>query len=302
MSTIAALEKEIKMQIGFLERFVPQRALPISKQKKVIFCGTGDSFASAQLAEVFSQFRARAHDPLDLIKNRRMLQEHDLYLVSISGNTGSNIRLGKLAKRTVAITANGASKLARACKKVILLKFDSTGILTAGSISFLASALACLSLVSRYKIRNISGIYRAAKCAARKISLGSKIYVLGNLQTMPIAMFCAAKLYETVGADAHYERIEQFLHMGLFSARKGDTVILFDAKNPYNEKLSKTLKNYGLVTKRPCAKTRNLQEQILFFIFVSELIALYAAKKKNKKDCFFIEEKRLRNASSSMIY
>ena len=302
MSTVAALEKEIKMQLDFLKRFVPQRTLSISKQKKAIFCGTGDSFASAQLAEAFSQFRAKAHDPLDLVKNRKMLSGHDLYLVSISGNTISNIRLGKLAKRTVAITANGNSKLARTCKKMILLKFDSTGIQTAGSISFLASALACLSLVSRYEIRNVYGIYHAAKNAAKKISLGGKIYVLGNLQTMPIAMFCAAKLYETIGADAHYVRIEQFSHMELFSARKGDTVILFDTKNPYNVKLSKTLKNYGLVTNRPDPKTRNLQEQILFFIFVSELIALYAAKKKGKKDCFFVEEKRLRNASSSMIY
>ncbi|MGI0102347.1 MAG: sugar isomerase [Nitrosotalea sp.] len=302
MSTVDALEKEINMQLDFLEQFVPQKILPVSKQKKAIFCGTGDSFASAQLAEVFSQFQAKAHDPLDLIQNRKMLQGHDLYLVSISGNTVSNIRLGKLVKRTIAITANGSSKLARACKKTILLKFDSTGITTSGSISFLASALACMSLVSRYEIRNISGIYRAAKSAAKKISLGGKIYLLGNLHTMPIAMFCAAKLYETVGADAHYERVEQFSHMELFSARKEDTVILFDVKNPYNEKLLKTLKNYGLVTKRPDPKTRNLQEQILFFIFVSELIALYAAKKKNKKDCFFIEEKRLRNASSSMIY
>jgi len=302
MSTVAALEKEIKMQLDFLKRFVPQRTMSISKQKKAIFCGTGDSFASAQLAEAFSQFRAKAHDPLDLVKNRKMLSGHDLYLVSISGNTISNIRLGRLGTRTVAITANGNSKLARACKKVILLKFDSTGIQTAGSISFLASALACLSLVSRYEIRNVSGIYRAATNAAKKISLGGKIYVLGNLQTMPIAMFCAAKLYETIGADAHYSRIEQFSHMELFSARKGDTVILLDTKNPYNEKLSKTLQNYGLVTNRPDPKTRNLQEQILFFIFVSELIALYAAKKKGKKDCFFVEEKRLRNASSSMIY
>ncbi|MGB9002920.1 MAG: sugar isomerase, partial [Nitrosotalea sp.] len=183
MSTVAALEKEIKMQLDFLEQFVPQKRLPVSKQKKAIFCGTGDSFASAQLAEVFSQFRAKAHDPLDLIKNRRMLQGRDLYLVSVSGNTVSNIRLGKLAKRTVAITTNGSSKLARACKRIILLKFDSTSIQTSGSISFLASALACLSLVSRYEIRNVSGIYRAAKSAARRISLGGKIYVLGSLYT-----------------------------------------------------------------------------------------------------------------------
>jgi len=81
MSTIIAFEKEIGMQLKFLENFLPQRQLSHAKQEKAIFCGTGDSFAAAQLAEVFSDFRARAHDPLDLIKNKKLLTGHDLYLI-----------------------------------------------------------------------------------------------------------------------------------------------------------------------------------------------------------------------------
>ena len=65
MSTIAAFEKEIKLQVSFVQDFVSQKQLSISTQSKAIFCGTGDSFVSAQLAEVFSDFRARALDPLD---------------------------------------------------------------------------------------------------------------------------------------------------------------------------------------------------------------------------------------------
>ena len=44
-------------------------------------------------------------------------------------------------------------------------------------------------------------------------------------------MYCAAKFYEILGYDAHYSRIEQFSHMELFSAKKGDTVIIFEEKN-----------------------------------------------------------------------
>jgi fructoselysine-6-P-deglycase FrlB-like protein len=302
MDTVIAFEKEIEMQLDFLQKFVPQSRLLTKLQTNSIFCGTGDSFVSSLLAQVFSEFKVRVYDPLDLIKNKKILDGCDLYLVSVSGNTVSNIKLAKTYKRTVAITANPNSKLAKACKRHIFLRFDSTGIQTSGSISFLASALTCISLVSRYQIKNTSRIYLRAVKAAKNISLGNKVYLLGNLLTMPIAMFCASKLYEVLGTNAYYERIEQFSHATLFSARRGDTVLLFESRNSHNDKLLKILKGYGLCARRIEPQTKNPQEQILFFIFFSELIALNAAKKKRKKNCFFIEEKRLRRVSSSMIY
>lgn len=302
MDTIDAFEKEIAMQLDFAKEFLPPERLSEKRLEKAIFCGTGDSFASAQLAEIFSNFKARAYDPLDLLKNRQLFDGRDIYLISISGNTQSNIDLAKLAKRTVAITADGQSRLGRACRDRILLNFPSAGIQTAGSISFLASALTCISLVSTYGISDIPRIYQDAVKSAKGIALGNKTYILGNMHTMPVAMFCAAKLNEVLGIDAHYERIEQFSHMSLFSAKKGDSVILFEPKNTHNQRLLNNLKRYGIRTIRLEPKRLKLQEQILFFIFASELIALYAAKKKRKKDCFFIEENELRNVSSSMIY
>jgi len=115
-------------------------------------------------------------------------------------------------------------------------------------------------------------------------------------------MFCAAKIYEVLGIDAHYERIEQFSHTGLFSCNKGDTIIIFEEENFHNKKLVKYLKGCDLKTTRVDTPSENVLDKILFFIFVSELIALYCAKKKKKKECFFAEAKQLRNASSSMIY
>ncbi len=302
MSTIAAFEKEIAMQLDFLKRFVPQKQLSGIQQRKAIFCGTGDSFASALLAEVFSNFQARAHDPLDLVKNMKLVKGGDLYVVSISGNTISNIRLAKRSKKTTAITANPQSRLAEACNKILPLKFRSTGIVTSGSISFLASALTCVSLVSRCKIHNPSKLYGKAQEVAKKVNLHGSVYVLGNLHTYPIAMFCAAKLYEVLGTNAHYERIEQFSHMGLFSCHSGDTVIIFEDENLYNKKLIKHLKDCGLRTIRISIPSKNILEKVLFLIFVSELIALYLAKRKKMKKCYFIQAKKLRNASSAMIY
>src|SRR3990170_398285 len=302
MSTIAAFEKEIKLQPSFVQNFVSQKQLAIPTQEKTIFCGTGDSFVSAQLAEVFSDFSACALDPLDLLKNKKLVKNKNLYLISISGNTISNIKLAKVSKNTTAITANPQSRLAGACKKLILLDYPNSGIFTAGSISFLASALTCISLVSKVKIRNALRLYDNAETQSAKVKLKGKIFLLGNIHTFPVAMFGAAKLYEVGGLDAHYERIEQFSHTGMFSAKRGDTVVILEEKNKYNSKLASSLKNYGLHVVQLQPNTKNIQETVLFFIFVSEIIALYHAKKKNQKDCFFVTAKKLREASSSMIY
>lgn len=302
MSTIVAFEKEIKLQVRFVQDFVSQKQLSIPTQKQTIFCGTGDSFVSAQLAEVFSYFRARAFDPLDLLKNKKLAKNKNLYLISISGNTVSNIKLAKTVKNTVAVTAYKESRLVSACKKSIILQYPNSGIFTAGSISFLASALTCISLVSKVKIRTVSRLYKRAEIQSKKTRMRGKVFFLGNLHTFPVAMFGAAKLHEVTGLDAHYERIEQFSHMGLFSAKKGDTVIIFEEKNEHSSKLASNLKKYGLHVVQFQPNTKNIQKAVLFFIFVSEFIALYHAKKKNQKDCFFVTAKKLREASSSMIY
>ena len=299
--TIAAFESEIKMQLEFLEHFEPCKPLSAINQTKAVFCGAGDSFAASLLGEIFSDFKSKALDPLDLSKNPRTLLGKHLYLVSISGNTISNIRLAKKVRDATAITANQDSRLAKACKDLIHLKFNNTGMQTAGSVSFLASALTCISLVTAFKMPKYLNLYKlASKMAKRKIH--GRVHVLGDLYSFPIAMFCAAKLSEVIGADAHYERIEQFSHMGLFSSRKGDTVLIFEKKNSHNEKLVRQIKKCGLHPILVDPKTNDPIGQVIFFIFVSELLSLHLAKIKNRTECFFVEQKRLRNASSSMIY
>lgn len=301
MSTISALESEISMQIDFLEHFVPAKKLSIPKQKKTIFCGTGDSFVSAQLGEVFSDFKVKALDPLDLSKYKKLVKGFDLYFISISGNTISNIKLARQSKHSTAITANPQSRLADVCQDVIPLKFASTKIQTAGSISFLASAMTCISLVTEFKMPDYRRLYHDALRVSKK-PLTGRVYVLGNLYIYPVAMFCAAKLQEVMGMDVRYERIEQFSHMGLFSSRKGDTVIIFEKQNKHNKELVRQIKKCGLVPILVDPPTKDLIGQVIFFTFVSEFLSLHMAKIKNRKECYFIESKKLRNASSSMIY
>jgi len=302
MNTIEAYENDIKLQSEFLKNFIKQKPLSLNHQKNVIFTGSGDSLASAMLAEVFSNFRVKSMDPLDLLKNKSIAKSKTVYFVSISGNTISNIRVAKIAKKAIAITSKPKSRLAKSCKESIILQSHNSDVFTAGSISFLESALICISLVRPIIISKTNDIFKKAYSDAKKSKIGKRIFVLGNMHTFPVAMYCAAKFYELLGYDAHFERIEQFSHMELFSAKKGDTVIIFEEKNMHNSNLVKNLKNVGLDVIHPVLDSKNKTSQIIYYTFFSQLLPLFEAKKRNKQNCHFVLAKKLRKVSDNMIY
>ena len=302
MNTIEAYEQDIKTQPLFLKKFKKQKSLSIPQQKNIIFTGSGDSLASAMLAECFSNYNTRSFDPLDLLKNKTLSRDKTIYFVSISGKTISNIKVAKTAKHTVAITSNPASKLAKTCNHTIVLTAPNSDVFTAGSISFLESALTCISLVSEISIPNTSKIFRKAFDDAKKIKFTKRIFILGNYLTYPLAMYCAAKFYEILGYEAYFERIEQFSHMELFSAKTGDTVIIFEEKNPHNTQLAKSLRKSGLNVVNPYISSKNRISLVIFYTFFSQLLPLFEAKKRNQHDCHFVMAKKLRSTSDIMIY
>ena len=302
MKTIEAYEKDVFNQIKFLETFCPQKPLSKLLQKNVIISGTGDSFVSAMLAEIFSNYQVRSFDPLDLIKNKTITKNKTVYFVSVSGNTISNIKAAKIAKKSIAITSRPQSRLAKACNDSIIMKSSTSDVFTAGSITFLETALTCISLVTSLSIPKNHQIFKKALSDAKKSKIGKRIFVLGSEYTYPIAMYCAAKFYEILGYDVHFQRIEQFSHMELFCIQKGDTVIIFDEKNSHNKQLAKNLKSVGLNVIHPTFESKDKISQFLYYVYLSQLLPLFEAKKQGKKECHFILAKKFRNASNQMIY
>ena len=206
MNSIEAYEKDITLQLDFLKSFRQQKTISVNQQKNIIFSGSGDSLVSSLLAESFSDGIVKAMDPLDLYQNKNLVKSKHVYFVSISGNTITNIKVAKIAKNSTAITSQPQSRLAKVSNNVIQLTSPNNDVFTAGSISFLESALTCISLVKKIKIPNIS-LFSKASASAKKAKISKRIFVLGNLYTFPLAMYCAAKFYELLGYDAHYSRI-----------------------------------------------------------------------------------------------
>ncbi len=301
MNTIDAYEKDIDLQSNFLKSFKKQKSLSSTQQKNILFSGSGDSLVSSMLAESFSDGMVKAMDPLDLYRNKQLVKSKHVYFVSISGNTLTNIKAAKITKRTTTITAQPKSRLAKASDGIILLSAPNNGVFTAGSISFLESALTCISLVKKIVIPKDSKLFFKAKTDAKNAKISKRLFILGNFFTFPLAMYCAAKFYEILGYNAHYSRIEQFSHMELFSAKKGDTVIIFEEKNSHNKQLGKNLKKVGINVIHPNVPSQKIS-QMLYCTFFSQLLALFEAKKKRKKECHFITAKKIRNVSNQMIY
>jgi len=300
LNSIEAYEKDIELQSDFLKSMKLQKSLSKIHQKNSIFSGSGDSLVSAMLAESFSDGLVSAIDPLDLFENKNLVKSKNLYFVSISGNTITNIKTAKHAKNSIAITTHNESRLAKVSKKSILLNAPNNGIFTAGSISFLESALTCISLVKKITIPR-GNFLSKVKTDVKKFKISKKIFVLGTYHTFPLAMYCAAKFYELLGHDTHYCKLEQFSHMELFSAKKGDTVIIFEEKNPHTKQLSSLLKKNGINVIHPNIPSAKLS-QMLYCTFFSQLLPLIEAKKKRKKDCHFVLAKNIRNISNQMIY
>ena len=302
MNALDAYRDDVMLQTDFIKSFQGRTPIPAGMQPRVVFAGSGDSLAASMLAESFSGGVVRAMDPLDLHGNRRLLINRTVYFVSVSGSTISNIRAARSAASSVAMTANPDSRLAKSCTRTIQLRFPSSGLFTAGSISFLASALECMSLVKRFKVRHAGRIFAAAESAAKKTKTAGRVFILGDYDTYPLAMYCAAKFYEILGTGARYCKIEQFSHMELFSAKKGDTVIVFGGQPRLKKKLAGQLSSAGIGAVLPEFQSRNMVSRILFYVFYSQLLPLEIADRTGQSDCSFILAKKLRSISNIMIY
>src|SRR5438309_4332426 len=151
------MEQEIHNQVEDLAAFARElgkydrfRHLDASR---MIFTGSGDSFASSIFAHYLSQMQAFAADPFELQLYPRVTRNKTLFITSVSGKTRTNIQLAKrvrgLAKKRVAITANPESSLAKECDDVIRLRYRSPGTLTSSTASFSDSLLVVASMLRR---------------------------------------------------------------------------------------------------------------------------------------------------------
>ena len=298
MESLAAYLHDVELQPEAADEFAGPPRLSEAEQSRAVFTGSGDSLAAAMLAEAFSDYRVRALDPRVIGRNPVIMRGKSLYVVSVSGRTVANIRLAQNCDIT-AITAGADSPLARAAGRTIPLSFPNSDILTAGSISFLNSALVCMSLVRPV---SVSGTRRMLEGARREVSsarMGRRTYFVGNQHTFPVAMYAAAKAYEILGADAHYARTEQFAHMELFSAKEGDSVFVLDDDAAARD-VAASLEGEGVSCMVVNPNLGDPVADTLYLIFCAQLLPLNHTA--GRTQVHFMEADGLREISDAAIY
>jgi fructoselysine-6-P-deglycase FrlB-like protein len=314
MNAIEAMQAEIEYQVEEL----PKLDL-LSPVRNCLFVGSGDSHVAGLAAQYFSGSQAICCYPIDIIKNPLLVKRRNLFIVSISGNTQANIMAAKIAKKhgasnITALTARPSSRLAKFCDQIIELKYRNTGIATAGTISFTASMIKCISLITQLHLpSNIGEIYncaeKQAKQAISKIddksnssSSNSCYFILGNGQLHAIAMYGSLKINEVFGVRAMAYPAEEFCHSPLFSIQETDqAIVLGDDDNNNSRKLSKRLNEEGFSSVYVGFQNKGI-ELLLSATFFIQLVLLKLAQKYGLTSCHFLSNEKLLRVSSDFIY
>jgi fructoselysine-6-P-deglycase FrlB-like protein len=318
MNAIEAMQAEIEYQVQDLHKL--DLSSPVSN---CLFVGSGDSYIAGLAAQYFSGSRAICCSPIDIIKNPLLVKRRNLFLVSISGNTQANIIAAKIAKKhgvgTIsALTARSSSRLAKSCDQTIELKYKNTGITTAGTISFTASMIKCISLSTELRLpSNLRKMYNRAENQAKQAiskiddksnssSSRTSYFILGNSQLHAIAMYGALKFNEVFGAKAMAYPTEEFCHSPLFSIKETDQAIVLggeedDDDDDNSSKLSKRLNEEGFASVHVGFKPTGI-ELLLQATFFIQLFVLKLAQKYSLTSCYFLRNEKLLRVSSDFIY
>jgi fructoselysine-6-P-deglycase FrlB-like protein len=314
LGSVEAMEREIESQLAFSELNLPEQVDPT----KCVMTGSGDSYISASIASYLSNRRTICCFPPDLILNHQILEGKELYIVSVSGRTACNISAAKVAKKmnvkTIAITANSNSELARLCDRVVSIDYSIPKVVTSGSAGFLSTMLSCISLLAGVKVskKNLQCAHQAANTEVNKLvsqisDTPSSILYLAEGLLYPVAWYGSLKINEVLGVKSSPYSIEEYCHAPLFSIKKDDAIIILGGTKskkgmaPGNEIIKRLEKSNFSVFLLDLSQSSAIGS-LLQAIFAVQLLALRKAQKMGMTECFFVQNQDLLNISSACIY
>jgi len=305
--TLASVTEELKEQPSLLRSF--SRREPRSKvEEEPVFVGAGDSYAASLCASFLAGPRVLALDPYSLAMSLDWAGGRPVYIISISGETTSNIELARalrgVSSRTTAITSNPGSRLASTVDHIIDLRFRPRGK-APGIASFTLSLAAALEVCGVDLAVDFEGAFsRAAKEAKRfRIARGGGVtHLTGNNEAYAASIYGMAKIYEFLGARAQTSLLEEFSHMPLFSLSNSDTVNVIESPSGVKGRLLyEKMKREGY----PCSLIQpegSRTERVYLLVFAMQMAAIDAARRRGLKAPYFLGAKKKLRISDEMIY
>jgi fructoselysine-6-P-deglycase FrlB-like protein len=307
------MTEEISNQTQDLPRFASQlreTRVPKLQPSTLIFAGSGDSYAAAVFAQELSQGESAASDPYELLTNIKRIRGKNLVIISVSGRTKTNVELARKAKRmakeTIAVTANPESPLAKECEQTLHLKYRTTGILTSGTVSFTTSLLACALLLGSLPrtVQIKTALTDAARWATnlKQTSEGSFLFT-GSEVNYALSLYGAAKINEVVGAKAEAVYPEQLGHAKLFTIdKKRDAIVCTSSGRDLAMKTHELLHESGFRSSILVIPESHVVNRSLKIAIYLQRLALAMAKKRRMTECAFLADKKRLALSNRLIY
>jgi len=270
--------------------------------------GAGDSYAASLCASFLAGPGVIALDPYSLATSLDWAKGRPVYIISISGETASNIELARalkrVASRTVAITSNPGSRLASEVEEVIGLPFKLRGK-SPGIASFTLSLAAALKVCGINPRVDFRSVFSRAQEEAKRIRIAKArgvTHFAGNNEAWAASIYGVAKIYEFLGGRAQTSLLEEFSHMPLFSLSNSDTINVIESPNGLKgELLHERLTREGYACSLIQPKG-NRVERLYLLVFAMQMATLDAARRKGLEAPYFLGAKKKLRISDEMIY
>jgi fructoselysine-6-P-deglycase FrlB-like protein len=273
-----------------------------------IFVGAGDSYASALAAQYLSKGRVGALDPYALASSPSSAAGRDVYFITISGRTRTNVaaarRVRRIARRTFAITSEPRSPIVDAADHLIELPYSYVPRIP-GTLSFTLSLLAAIKLSCGDVRCDFARLFSDARLSpAYALSPSGTTYFLGNGPGYAAALYSSLKVLEVLGSKANAEFVEEFGHAVLFSLGENDAVNISTAFDPegVGKRLASALRREGFIGRLIPDKGRNEFESVFHSIFSLQVGILREARRRKITSPYILRAGKKLGLSDSMIY
>ena len=244
--------------------------------------GAGDSYAAGLVVQEKKKGKVFVLDPYEALDFNF---DKPVIVLSVSGKTKYNVLLAKKLRnktRVITITANLESPLAKESKEIIELPYKPKARLP-GFLSFL------MSLSALYSIFRIE----EDKEEGKSFNIEKNPFFVGKGENYGVAYFASLKMAEIFGEPSNYERLELFVHAPIFSSRNRQIVIF--SSGDEREKTLKNLIDYTRVEMTECigafCNTKSLLRSLILKM-----------RRENWNRIYFLEDEKILNISSEMIY
>lgn len=307
--TLASIAQELNNQPSLLESFRRSKiwSEPLESDEPILV-GAGDSYAASLCASFLGGPRVLALDPYSLSESLGRARGRVVYILSMSGETNSNIELAlslkTVAKRVIAITCNPKSRLAGAVDRTVELPFKPVRK-SPGFATFTLSLAAALRVCGLDADFDPHEAFRRASEESKQVLVATRSNVThfsGNNEAYGISMYGTAKIYELLGGRAQASLLEEFSHMPLFSLSALDSVNVMESPGRHKgERLCQMLRDNGY--RSSLLRTDGGRLESLYFLsFAVQLAAVEAARTAGLEVPYFLEAKTKLKISDDMIY